>query len=111
MWGCVWNLLLLLSLKHHIPGVGVLVHFLTGTPTPVLKEDGQQWSLQTTDVFLALTLLFIQTSRRLLECLFVIEHSDRKMHVIHYVMGLYFYTATGPTAMLHLNSSGEYSWF
>lgn len=100
-----------MSLKHHIPGVGVLVHFLTGTPTPVLKEDGQQWSLQTTDVFLALTLLFIQTSRRLLECLFVIEHSDRKMHVIHYVMGLYFYTATGPTAMLHLNSSGEYSWF
>lgn len=109
MWGCVWNLLLLLSFKHHIPGVGVLIHFLTGTPTPVLEKDGEHWSPRTTDVFLALSLLCIQTSRRLLECLFVIEHSNRKMHAIHYIMGLYFYTSIGPTAMLHLNSSGEYS--
>lgn len=87
--------------------MGVLIHFLTGTPTPILKEDREQWSPTTTDVFLTLTLLLIQTTRRLLECLLVIEHSNRKMHVIHYVMGLYFYTAVGPTAMLHMNRSGK----
>ena len=26
------------------------------------------------------------------------------MHIVHYVLGLYFYTAVGPTALLHLNS-------
>lgn len=107
MWGSIWNLLILLSFKHHVPGVGVLIHILTGTPTPLLKKNAEQWSQHTTDTFLTLGLLLLQTFRRLLECLLVIEHSNRKMHAIHYVLGLYFYTAIGPTAMLHISGGGE----
>jgi 3-oxo-5-alpha-steroid 4-dehydrogenase 3 len=29
------------------------------------------------------------------------------MHVVHYVLGFYFYTAVGPTAMLHLNQDSH----
>ena len=91
--------------RNQIPSVGVLVNLLTGTPVPT---HGRQWSQQQMDVFLALILLFLQTLRRLVECIFITEHSDRKMHAIHYVLGLYFYSAVGPTALLHLSKSGEY---
>ena len=30
--------------------------------------------------------------------------SDSKMAPVHYILGVYFYTALGPTALLHLNS-------
>ena len=82
------------------------MEYLTGPPA--LGEKEGQWSQQKADVFLTLLLLFSQTLRRLYECLFVVEHSDRKMHAVHYVLGLYFYTAIGPTAMLHLSESGEH---
>ena len=94
-------------LTHPLPGVGVLIDFLAGPPGR--GENEGQWSQRKADVFLTLLLLFLQTLRRLYECVFVVEHSDRKMHAVHYVLGLYFYTAVGPTAMLHLNESGEYS--
>ena len=88
-----------------IPVVGILVDLLTGSSTH--EENEGQWSQRKVDVVLTLFLLLVQTLRRLFECLFVVEHSDRKMHAVHYVLGLYFYTAIGPTAILHLSGRGE----
>ena len=60
------------------------------------------------DVYLTLLLLFCQTLRRLLECQYLTRHSERKMHVTHYLLGLFFYTAVGPTAMLNLSHIREF---
>ena len=71
------------------------------------NSSSTRQNIASLEVLLTLVLLLVQTLRRLLECLYVTRHSQRKMHMIHYVLGLYFYTAVGPTAMLHLHHTGE----
>ena len=56
------------------------------------------------NIFLVLLLLCIQVTRRLYECLYMTIFSNSWMHIIHYVLGLYFYSAVGPTALLHIQS-------
>ena len=114
VWGFIWNSLLLVSfiLTHsrgsEIPGVGVVIDFLTGPPVQggARTREGV-WSQQQVDVLITLVLLCLQTFRRMYENFFVTVHSDRKMHAVHYVLGIYFYTAVGLTAMLHLNHESE----
>ena len=54
------------------------------------------------DMLVAMALICLQVSRRLYECLFVSVFSKSKMHFLHYVLGVYFYTALAPTALLHI---------
>ncbi len=56
------------------------------------------------EVWLVLFLVCLQVSRRLYECLFVNVFSNNKMGLAHYILGLYFYTSVGLTALLHLDS-------
>ena len=56
------------------------------------------------DVAMVLLLVCVQVSRRLYECLCVSVFSESRMHILHYVLGMYFYTALGPTALLHLTT-------
>ena len=57
------------------------------------------------DVAIALCFVCVQVARRLYECLFVSVFSqDGRMHILPYALGLYYYTALGPTALLHLSS-------
>ena len=60
------------------------------------------YSLQCFEVLLALILICCQVVRRLYECVWVNVFSDSNMHIAHYILGLYFYTALGPTALVHL---------
>ena len=60
------------------------------------------------NVFIVLLLLCVQVTRRLYECLCVSVFSSSRMHLVHYALGLYFYTAVGPTALLHLKSGESY---
>lgn len=72
-----------------------------------MQIGATKWSSVELDVFLTLLLLYIQTFRRLLESMFVTRYSNRQMHIIHYILGLYFYTAVGPTAMISLVNTSE----
>lgn len=89
MWGSFWNIFL-----------------LTAFTVEIIRTAGDEDSVlerKEIEVFLALSLLSLQTIRRLLECVFVTHHSTCTMHCIHYILGLYFYTAVGPTALLHIH--------
>ena len=110
VWGVVWNYSLfciftlnciILHSDISIPIIGPIVDILTGEREHT--EVGQYHF----NVFLVVLLLCVQVTRRLYECLFVTVFSSSRMHIVHYVLGLYFYTAVGLTALLHLQS-GRY---
>ena len=110
VWGVVWNYSLfciftlnciILHSDISIPIIGPIIDILTGEREHT--EVGQYHF----NVFLVLLLLCVQVTRRLYECLFVTVFSSSRMHIVHYVLGLYFYTAVGLTALLHLQS-GRY---
>ena len=84
-----------------IPSIDSNINTLTGG---LLHRECTEISQYHFNVFVVLLLLCIQVSRRLYECLYVSVFSISRMHIVHYVLGLYFYTAVGPTALLHLNS-------
>lgn len=46
-------------------------------------------------IILAMILIVVQATRRTYECFFVSSYSNSKIHLIHYVMGLYFYLSLG----------------
>ena len=57
------------------------------------------WQLE---AVIAMVMVCLQIGRRLYECLFVSVFSDSRMHWLHYILGLYFYTAVGPMVFYHL---------
>lgn len=59
---------------------------------------------QHVDVAVVLNILSVQVVRHLYERLFVSAASNARMHVLHYVLGMFFYPAVAFTALLHLNS-------
>lgn len=60
------------------------------------------------EVSVSLALICLQVSRRLYECLFVSVFSPTaSMHLLHYALGMYFYTAIGPTALLTIGTGEE----
>ena len=109
IWGVIWNysLFSVFALKcifHSnisIPIISPIINTLTGS---LLHRECTEVSQYHFNVFLVLLLLCVQVSRRLYECLYVSVFSNSRMHVVHYVLGLYFYTAVGLTALLHLKS-------
>jgi 3-oxo-5-alpha-steroid 4-dehydrogenase 3 len=57
------------------------------------------------EVLLGLGLLFLQTSRRLYECVAIVDYSkEAKIHVSHYLLGYIFYLLRAPLVVLHLTS-------
>ena len=62
------------------------------------------------EVLLGLGLLFLQTSRRLYECVAIVDYSkEAKIHVSHYLLGYIFYLLRAPLVVLHLTSYGTYA--
>ena len=106
IWGVIWNYFLfsVFTLKcifHSNIPIPITIDTLTGG---LLHRECTEVSQYHFNVFVVLLLLCVQVSRRLYECLYVSVFSTSRMHLVHYVLGLYFYTAVGPTALLHLNS-------
>lgn len=109
IWGVFWNysLFSVYTLKcifhsdTSIPIIGSMVSTLTGG---LFQHQCTAAGQHHFNVFLVLLLLCVQVSRRLYECLYVSVFSTSRMHAVHYLLGLYFYTAVGPTALLHLKS-------
>ena len=81
-----------------IPIIGPVIDYLTGG---LFGQECSHLSQYHFNVFLVLLILCIQVTRRLYECLYVSIFSTSRMHIVHYVLGIYFYTAVGLTALLH----------
>lgn len=116
-WGLIWNVsiffLYLASCIARLPSppftavLGPVIRTLTGVDLQLScrteEGGGGAVSQKQFDVALVLCLVCAQMMRRLYECVFVSVFSPSgRMHVLHYVLGIYFYTALGPTALLHL---------
>ena len=106
VWGVIWNYSLfyvftLRCIFHSDIPIPIINTTLTGD---LLHRECTEVSQYHFNVFVVLLLLCIQVSRRLYECLCVSVFSSSRMHIVHYVLGLYFYTTVGLTALLHLNS-------
>lgn len=65
---------------------------------------------QRVDTAVVLSMLSVQVVRRLYECLFVSVFSDSRIHLVHYVLGMFFYPAVALTALLHLDGEGGHHW-
>ena len=106
MWNililCHFLLICILGLSSSkIPPVNAAVTAITGMDLEDVCLEGV--TQRQFDVLAVLILICIQVSRRLYECCFVSVFSGSKMHLLHLLLGLYFYTSLGPTALLHLD--------
>lgn len=114
LWGTLWNVLLLVHfttscvLQSPWTAVGRLLNSCleTALGNPLHLSDGCHFDARCRfEVLASLILICLQVSRRLYECLSVsVFSSSATMHVFHYVMGIYFYTAIGPTALMQMGS-------
>ncbi|XP_065918810.1 polyprenol reductase-like [Dysidea avara] len=61
----------------------------------------QQWRFGTCqfEVVLALAVQTLQVTRRFLECVCISVFSSSKMHILHHLVGVFFYTWNGPTIL------------
>ena len=110
LWGVIWNAIILYYY--------VSVHLFSQS-TPLLKplifslyiafypyqpqETTCCCTQQHLEVLLALILVCFQIGRRLYESLFITEFGSSKMHLLHFVYGVFFYTALGPAVLSHLS--------
>lgn len=53
-------------------------------------------------VVLSLVMVCVQVVRRTYESVFVTRFSSSQMHLGHFLLGLFFYTSLGPTALYQL---------
>ena len=78
--------------------------FITGHDSEVvITEQQRRFGTCQFEVVLALVLQTLQVTRRVLECLFVNKFgSNSKMHMLHHLVGLFFYTWNGTTILSQL---------
>ena len=117
VWAVTWDLLvfthlvlvLLLRKPSGLPFVGHILHVLTSLHvTPPQSGIALQCTQTEWEVLTGTFLLLVQASRRLYECLFVLELSKQaRMHLTHYLVGLLFYTLGAPTMVLHWKQGGK----
>ena len=106
-WGLVWNLVVLYHFTSTLSGrngsgvatsVSYLLQILFFPNTP--PQSPCCCTPLHTQVLLALLLVCFHTGRRLVECLCVTVFSEEsKIHLLHCVFGMFFYTALGPGAL------------
>lgn len=65
----------------------------------VIREQHWRFSTCQFEIILALTMQTFQVTRRFLECLYVSVFGNSQMHLLHYIVGYFFYTWTGPTIL------------
>ena len=88
-----------------IPLLDDVVTLITGG---FLHHQCQSMKQQHVDIAVVLGMLSVQVLRRLYECLFVSVFSDSRIHLGHYVLGMFFYFSVPLTALLHLDVGGEW---
>ena len=112
-WGILWIWSLTLTyflrcipiplhIPKSIPVLSDVIMFVTGG---FLRNNCSVVTQHHVDAAVVLSMLSFQVARRLYECLYVSVFSDARMHVLHYILGMYFYPAVAFTALLHLDAS------
>ena len=117
VWAVTWDLLVLVHLvlvllvrkPAGLPLVGHILNALTSLYiTPPQSGTPMQCTQTEWEVLTGMSLLLLQASRRLYECLFVLDLSKQaKMHLLHYLVGYLFYTLAAPTMVLHWRQGGR----
>ena len=108
IWGVIWNYSLFANFlltcitgsRQFIPVVDKVFNATIGD-----RECGRggEFTQHHFDTFVVLFLLCVQVTRRFYECLFVnVFSAAARMHPVHYLLGMYFYSMVGPTALLHM---------
>ena len=108
-WGVIWDCSILAYITcvylGHVPyvlwWVQTALTYITGHDTEVVIAE-QQWRFGTCqfEVVLALVLQTLQVTRRFLECVCIsVFSSSSKMHILHHLVGVFFYTWNGPTIL------------
>lgn len=112
VWGTIWNTCIFChALIHcvldtflHLRVLDQVFRTVTGDYVINRCYGLTQYHFET---LLVLFLITIQVSRRLYECFCVSVFSDSEMSIVHYCLGMYFYSSVGLTALLHLEA-GRY---
>jgi len=115
IWGTVWIWTVTTVYFYHcfslpIPSfkfISVLVnliHYVTGG----YLEKCAVITRHHVDVAIVLSMLSVQVFRRLYECVFVsVLSKGARMHLVHYILGMFFYPAMAFTSLLHLDSISD----
>ena len=108
-WAVVWDCCILAYVLNIYVGgyVPAMLQWLAKILNTVVGHDievvirEQHWRFSTCqfEIILALTMQTLQVIRRLSECLYVSVFSNSQMHLLHYLVGYYFYTLTGSTIL------------
>ena len=109
IWGAFWILSIslvysrscVLFQSNPVPILDDLVSLVTGG---YISHQCRSVLQQHTDTAVVLGMLSVQVVRRLYECLFVSVFSNARIHLVHYILGMFFYPAVALTALLHLDS-------
>ena len=102
VWDCCILAYVLSIYVGYVPSmfqwIGKVLSLLIGHDTEVvIIGQHQRFSTCQFEIILALTMQTFQVTRRFLECLYVSVFSNSEMHFLHYIVGHFFYTWTGPT--------------
>lgn len=114
IWGTFWIISITLVYFHtcvsipyllskQIPILDDIILLITGDF--LLDKCGSvPMQQQHVDTAVVLSMLSVQVTRRLYECLFISVFSDARIHFLHYVLGMFFYPAAALTTLLHLHT-------
>ena len=112
VWAAVFDVAMFFHLlqvlvfaKQGIPLLTNVLLFLTSVN--VGQEQSADFNVVKFETVFAVTLLLVQSSRRLYESVFVtVPSKDAKMHFMHYLLGFIFYSLRAPLLVLHLKNTG-----
>ena len=112
VWGVIWNCNILYHALIHcviypfvqIQGIDQVMRTVTGDYVLFRCYGLTRYHF---DALFVLSLICVQVLRRCHECLLVSTFSDSRMSIVHFCLGMFFYSAVGLTALLHLEA-GRY---
>lgn len=95
--------------RFRLPSVPLLDEIVSVITGGFLRHQCQHTPLRQrhVDTAVVLSMLSLQVVRRLYECFFVSVFSDARIHLLHYVLGLFFYPAVALTALLHVDTGSK----
>ena len=107
-WSVLWNCFILgYIISIYMDHVPLMLQWISSILTIVIGHDTgavinkQNWRFSTcqSEIILALVMQTFQVTRRFLECLYISVFTNSQMHLLHYIVGYFFYTWTGPTIL------------
>ena len=112
LWGLVWTVFISFLAFIHTAGYEYIASFLQFN-VRVLQSEPDKPSIVIPnghiplEVSLVLLLIQLQLCRRTYESFFITQFGSSRMHLGHFVYGLFFYTSLAPLALHQLDSGHQ----